>query len=274
MVVAVEALLGEAPGPHHRHVGAVLVEGQDVAAAGGVLLDEGEEAEVPLGVAGDEVVAAEVEAARGSGGSTGSPRRSSSSQSGRRGRSRPRWRPPRRRGPRGSRAATRRRGAGCRRAGRRAPSGAGPRSRRIWSLSRPSSPPDDPDLHLVGVVVPAGHDRADVHAQGSDLPVGLSIRRGRWLGRPPRRTVGPALEVMAVARSTTERRDAPAGRGVAASSRRSGIARTAGSELVAVVDHRLEFLGVALDGQDDRPLLDAVGAGGDGRDDLAVLGQG
>ena len=52
-----------------------------------------------------------------------------------------------------------------------------------------------------------------------------------------------------------------------------GRPRPARSELVAVVDHRLELLGVPLDGQDDRPLLDAVGAGGDGGDDLPGVGQ-
>ena len=40
-----------------------------------------------------------------------------------------------------------------------------PRSTRIWILSRPSTPGDDPDLELVGVVVPTVEDRADVLAQ-------------------------------------------------------------------------------------------------------------
>ena len=46
-----------------------------------------------------------------------------------------------------------------------------------------------------------------------------------------------------------------------------------GSKLVAVVDHRFQFLGVPLDGEDDRPLLDAIRAGGDGGDDLTRVGQ-
>ena len=46
-----------------------------------------------------------------------------------------------------------------------------------------------------------------------------------------------------------------------------------GLELVVVVDHRLEFLGVAFHGQDDRPLLDTVGTGGDRGDDLPRIRQ-
>src|SRR5438874_13425471 len=45
------------------------------------------------------------------------------------------------------------------------------------------------------------------------------------------------------------------------------------SLLVDVVDHRLEVLGVALDRQHDRPLLDAVGARRDRRDDLPPVRQ-
>src|SRR5262249_20087887 len=43
--------------------------------------------------------------------------------------------------------------------------------------------------------------------------------------------------------------------------------------LVRLVEHGLELLGVALDGQDDGALLDSVGRGGDGRDDLPAVGQ-
>ena len=49
------------PGAHHRDVRAVLVELDLVALTGRVLDHEGEEPEVPLGVAGHQVVALEVE---------------------------------------------------------------------------------------------------------------------------------------------------------------------------------------------------------------------
>ena len=46
---------------HHLHVGPILVELDLVALARGVAADEGEEPEISLGVAGDEVVPLEME---------------------------------------------------------------------------------------------------------------------------------------------------------------------------------------------------------------------
>src|SRR4051812_9921263 len=43
--------------------------------------------------------------------------------------------------------------------------------------------------------------------------------------------------------------------------------------LTAVADHRLQVLGVALDGQHDGALLDAIGRDGDGRYDLPAVGE-
>ena len=51
----------QGPRPHHRDVGAILVELHPVAEVRGVPDDEGEEAQVARGVAGDEVVTLQVE---------------------------------------------------------------------------------------------------------------------------------------------------------------------------------------------------------------------
>src|SRR5438132_13414666 len=45
------------------------------------------------------------------------------------------------------------------------------------------------------------------------------------------------------------------------------------NSLIHLMNHRLERLGIAFDGEDDGAFLDAVGGGGGGRDDLPAVGQ-